>query len=177
MAWFFAHHIIFFLRGNLTSLVHHKSTFIMSKAIVVKSSDGETFEIDEAVASQSQIIKYMIEDGCADGVIPLPNVTAKVLLSKVIEYCKKHVDDNSETKKDNHHDAEAADLKTFDTEFMLSLKDDVHVLHKAAIYLEIQGLMDLCLDYTFNLEIVKNQFRDMTPEEEAKIRRENPWAF
>nr|XP_043637949.1 SKP1-like protein 1B [Erigeron canadensis] len=144
----------------------------MSKAIVVKSSDGETFEIDEAVASQSQIIKYMIEDGCADGVIPLPNVTAKVLF-KVIEYCKKHVDDNSETKKDNHHDAEAADLKTFDAEFMLSLKDVV----KAAIYLEIQGLVDLCLDYTFNLDIVKNQFPDMTPEEEAKFRRENAWAF
>nr|XP_043637472.1 SKP1-like protein 3 [Erigeron canadensis] len=148
----------------------------MSKPIVVKSSDGETFEIDEAVASQSQIIKYMIEDGCADGGIPLPNVAGKVL-SKVIEYCKKHVDHQSETKKDNNHDAE----------FMLSLRDDVNALYipsvffvdvlRAALYLEIQGLVDLCFDYSLNPEIVKNQFRDMTPEEEAKIRRENPWAF
>ncbi|OWM63533.1 hypothetical protein CDL15_Pgr019483 [Punica granatum] len=33
----------------------------------------------------------MIEDDCADNVIPLPNVSSKIL-SKIIEYCKKHIE-------------------------------------------------------------------------------------
>ena len=61
-----------------------------SKKVTLKSSDGETFEVEEIVAVESQTIKHMIEDDCADSVIPVPNVTGKIL-SKVIEYCKKHV--------------------------------------------------------------------------------------
>uniref|UniRef100_A0A453CR30 SKP1 component POZ domain-containing protein n=1 Tax=Aegilops tauschii subsp. strangulata TaxID=200361 RepID=A0A453CR30_AEGTS len=58
--------------------------------ITLKSSDGEEFQIEEAVAMESQTIRHMIEDDCADNGIPLPNVDSKIL-SKVIEYCKKHV--------------------------------------------------------------------------------------
>lgn len=83
-----------------------------SKKIVLKSSDGETFEVDEAVAVESQTIKHMIEDNCAGSSIPVPNVTSKIL-SKVIEYCKKHVD----TPKTDDKTAED-DLKAFDTEFV-----------------------------------------------------------
>lgn len=83
-----------------------------SKVIVLKSSDGETFEVEEAVALESQTIKHMIEDDCADTSIPLPNVTSKIL-SKVIEYCKKHV----ETPKTDDKAAED-DLKSFDAEFV-----------------------------------------------------------
>lgn len=61
------------------------------KKITLKSSDGEEFEVEETVAMESQTIKHMIEDDCADNGIPLPNVTSKIL-SKVIEYCKKHVE-------------------------------------------------------------------------------------
>lgn len=61
------------------------------RKITLKSSDGEIFEVDEAVALESQTIKHMIEDDCADSGIPLPNVNSKIL-SKVIEYCKKHVE-------------------------------------------------------------------------------------
>ncbi|CAL0314487.1 unnamed protein product [Lupinus luteus] len=63
---------------------------IPKKKITLKSSDGESFEVDEAVALQSQTIKHMVEDGCADNAIPLPNVTGNIL-AKVIKYCKKHV--------------------------------------------------------------------------------------
>ncbi|KAM7518402.1 hypothetical protein LguiB_017364 [Lonicera macranthoides] len=38
-------------------------------------SNGEVFEVDETVALESQTIKHMIEDDCADNGIPLPNVT------------------------------------------------------------------------------------------------------
>jgi len=60
-----------------------------SKKVTLMSSDGETFEVEEAVALLSQTIRHMIEDDCANNTIPLPNVTGATL-SKVIEYCTKH---------------------------------------------------------------------------------------
>lgn len=79
----------------------------------MKSSDGETFDVDEAVAVESQTIKHMIEDDCADNGIPLPNVSSKIL-SKVIEYCKKHV----ELQKAVADDKTAEDdLKAWDADF------------------------------------------------------------
>ena len=83
-----------------------------SKKIALKSSDNETFEVDETVALESQTIKHMIEDDCADSVIPLPNVTGKIL-SKVVEYCKKHV----EAPKDGDKVTEE-NLKEFDADFV-----------------------------------------------------------
>ncbi|KAF8022678.1 hypothetical protein BT93_F0254 [Corymbia citriodora subsp. variegata] len=64
------------------------------RKIILESSDKESFEVEEAVALESQTIRHMIEDECAHGGIPLPNVSSKIL-SKVIEYCKRHVDADS----------------------------------------------------------------------------------
>ncbi|RWR85003.1 SKP1 component [Cinnamomum micranthum f. kanehirae] len=61
-----------------------------TKKITLKRSDGETFDVDEAVALQSQTIKRMIEGDRADNGIPLSNVTGKIL-AKVIEDCKKMI--------------------------------------------------------------------------------------
>jgi S-phase kinase-associated protein 1 len=89
-----------------------------SKKITLKSSDGETFVVDEAVAVESQTIKHMIEDDCADNEIPLPNVTSKIL-AKVIEYCKKHVEAGSDKEKNVTGGAEKDEsLKSWDTEFV-----------------------------------------------------------
>lgn len=89
------------------------------KMIVLKSSDGETFEVEEAVALESQTIKHMIEDNCADTSIPLPNVTSKIL-AKVIEYCKRHVDAAAKASADATTTDKVAedDLKAFDAEFV-----------------------------------------------------------
>lgn len=57
----------------------------------LKSSEDEIFEVDEAVASQSIAIKYMIEDTGTDNIIPLLNVTSKIL-AKVIEFSNYHVE-------------------------------------------------------------------------------------
>ncbi|KAM1105669.1 hypothetical protein ACFX13_002671 [Malus domestica] len=62
-----------------------------SSKITLQSSDGESFEVEEAVALESQTIGLVIENDCADNCIPLPNVTSKIL-AMVIEYCKRHVD-------------------------------------------------------------------------------------
>lgn len=82
--------------------------------IVLKSSDGETFEVEEVVALESQTIKHMIEDNCADTSIPLPNVTSKIL-AKVIEYCKRHVDASKSSEVEKPSDD---DLKNFDADFV-----------------------------------------------------------
>ena len=88
----------------------------MEKKITLRSSDGEVFEVDVAVAMESQTIKHMIEDDCAENGIPLPNVNAKIL-AKVIEYCRKHVDAAASKSSD---DASKVDeeLKPWDAEFV-----------------------------------------------------------
>ncbi|CAH2070444.1 unnamed protein product [Thlaspi arvense] len=49
------------------------------KNIVLKSSNGMIFEVEEAVALQPKTIAYMIEDDCTTDTIPLANVTGDIL--------------------------------------------------------------------------------------------------
>ncbi|VAI31088.1 hypothetical protein VPH35_089665 [Triticum aestivum] len=152
-----------------------------NKMFTLISSDGESFEITEEVGKMSQTIKHMIEDGCADNGIPLPNVPAKTL-SKVIEYCNKHVvvDDN------NASASEKEDLKSFDAKFIAVDQATLFDLILAANYLDVKGLLDLSCQTAADMvkgqpvEGIRKMFNlenDFTPEEEAEIRRENPWAF
>ncbi|GLT64752.1 hypothetical protein SLA2020_372240 [Shorea laevis] len=152
--------------------------------ITLKSSDGQTFEVEEAVAVQSRVIKPMIED--ADSVILLPiddgirlfNVTGKIL-SKVVEYCKQHVD--ADADKDKAVDDE---LKASDAQFVKVDQNTLFGLFEAANYLDIPSLLGLAawtvadmikgktpeeIRKTFN---IKNDF---TPEEEKEIEKENQW--
>ncbi|XP_058223698.1 SKP1-like protein 1A [Rhododendron vialii] len=153
------------------------------KKIVLKSSDGETFEVEEAVALQSQTIKHMIEDDCAGTAIPLPNVTSRVL-SKAIEYCKKHAESPAAPEDDDR----AADntLKTFDAEFVDVDQGLLFDLILAANYLDIKSLLNLTCQTVANMmkgktpDEIRKKFHivnDYTPEEEEEVRRENAWAF
>lgn len=83
-----------------------------SNKIILKSSDGDYFQVDDAVALQSQTIRHMIEDNCAHNGIPLPNVNSKIL-AKVIQYCRKHVDASSADPLPSEDD-----LKTWDRDFV-----------------------------------------------------------
>nr|ABB77426.1 Skp1-like protein 1 [Petunia integrifolia subsp. inflata]ACA61786.1 SKP1-like protein 4 [Petunia x hybrida] len=152
-----------------------------SKMIVLKSSDGETFEVEESVALESQTIKHMIEDDCADSSIPLPNVTSKIL-AKVIEYCKRHVE--AAAKTDDKVSEE--DLKNFDAEFVKVDQGTLFDLILAANYLNIKSLLDLTCQTVADMikgktpEEIRKTFNiknDFTPEEEEEVRRENAWAF
>ncbi|OVA07078.1 SKP1 component [Macleaya cordata] len=89
------------------------STVEKKVIIILKSYDGETFEVDEAIALESETIKQMIEDGCPDDGILLPNVTGNIL-AKVIEYCKKHVEMSSKLEDDE----EKENLKKWDADFV-----------------------------------------------------------
>ncbi|KAH8498103.1 hypothetical protein Peur_073324 [Populus x canadensis] len=154
-----------------------------SKKITLKSSDGETFVVEEAVAVESQTIKHMIEDDCAENDIPLPNVTSKIL-AKVIEYCKKHVE--ADADKDATITGKDEFMKSWDAEFVKVDKNTLFDLILAANYLNIKGLLDLTCQAAADMikgktpdEIRKifNIKNDFTPEEEEEIRRDNQWAF
>nr|GEX87553.1 SKP1-like protein 1B [Tanacetum cinerariifolium] len=132
------------------------------------------------VALESQTIKHVIEDECADTVIPLPNVTSKIL-SKVIEYCKKHV----EAPKTEDKVVEE-DLKSFDTNFVKVDEGTLFDLIMAANYLNIKSLLNLTCQAVADMikgktpEEIRKTFNiknDFTPEEEKEVRRENAWAF
>ncbi|MCL7025269.1 hypothetical protein MKW94_004667 [Papaver nudicaule] len=150
------------------------------KVITLKSSDGESFEVDEAVALESQTIKHMIEDDCADNGIPLPNFTSKIL-AKVIEFCKKHIE--SPKGDDRSTDDE---LKSWDAEFVKVDQATLFDLILAANYLNIKSLLDLTCQTVADMikgkspEEIRKTFNiknDFTPEEEEEVRRENQWAF
>jgi len=113
-----------------------------SKKIILKSYEGETFEIEEAVAVQSQTIKLLIDDDCAnDTGIPVSNVTSKIL-AMVIEYCKKHVDVVS-----------SDELRKWDAEFVQVDQDTLFNLISAANYLNIKSLLDLtCMTAADNIK-------------------------
>ncbi|KAL2905921.1 SKP1-like protein 1B [Bienertia sinuspersici] len=154
-----------------------------TRKITLKSSDGETFEIEEIVALESQTIKHMVEDDCADSVIPLPNVTSKIL-SKVIEYCKKHVD--SPKSSDNNDRQVDEELKNWDADFVKVDQATLFDLILAANYLNIKSLLDLTCQTVADMikgktpEEIRKTFNiknDFTPEEEEEVRRENQWAF
>ncbi|KAK7252983.1 hypothetical protein RIF29_37329 [Crotalaria pallida] len=152
-----------------------------SKKITLRSSDGEVFEVEEAVAIESQTIKHMIEDDCAANGIPIPNVTGKIL-AKVIEYCKKHVD-AAAASEDKPTDVE---LKNWDTDFVKVDQATLFDLILAANYLNIKSLLDLTCQTVADMikgktpEEIRKTFNiknDFTQEEEDEVRRENQWAF
>ncbi|XP_021294741.1 SKP1-like protein 1A [Herrania umbratica] len=147
-----------------------------SKKITLRSSDGETFEVEEAVAVELQTIKHMIEDDCADNEIPVPNVTSEIL-TMVLEYCKKHVDKGKMGEDE---------LKAWDADFVKVDQNILYHLILAANYLNIESLLDLICQTVADMikgktpEEIRKTFNienDFTPEEEEEIRRENQWAF
>ncbi|KAK0582786.1 hypothetical protein LWI29_029503 [Acer saccharum] len=155
-----------------------------TKKILLRSSDGETFEVEEAVALESQTIKHMVEDDCANNEIPLPNVSSSVL-SKVIEYCKKHVDSGSNSKSDKKP-IDDDDITAWDADFVKVDQNTLFDLILAANYLDIKGLLDLTCKTVADMitgktpEEIRSMFNiknDFTPEEEEEVRRENQWAF
>ncbi|AEE80002.1 SKP1-like protein 13 [Arabidopsis thaliana] len=153
----------------------------MSKMVMLLSSDGESFQVEEAVAVQSQTIAHMIEDDCVANGVPIANVTG-VILSKVIEYCKKHVVSDSPTEESKD------ELKKWDAEFMKALEQSSTLFDVmlAANYLNIKDLLDLGCQTVADMITGKkpDEIRallgienDFTPEEEEEIRKENQWAF
>ncbi|PHU26377.1 SKP1-like protein 4 [Capsicum chinense] len=147
-----------------------------TKLLTLKTSDGEKFIVNEALAVRSQAIKNMVEDGCISNVIPLPNVHSKIM-AKVIEYWKKHSAEEGVSKDQ---------LKDFDKDFLQVHHSVLHDLILAANYLNDKELLDItCQEAADRIkgktpEEMRKEFdikNDFEPGEEEQIRQENAWAF
>lgn len=159
----------------------------MSKKIILESSEGKSFEVDEAVALECQTIKNMIEDDCTDGGIPLANVNSATL-TKVIDYCKKHVEAAAAAEanagdKDIYGANKDIELKTWDEEFVKVDQPLLFDLMLAANFLIIPGLLDLTCKTmmrgktVLQIREIFHIKKDYTDAEEAEVRKENAWAF
>ncbi|XP_060185910.1 SKP1-like protein 1 [Lycium barbarum] len=161
------------------------------KTVTLKSNDDKEFEVEEAAIIQSEMIKNMIEDGCATSVIPLPNIDSKTL-TKVIEYLNKHItkdEDEDEEEEDARKAAETGeedDLKEFDEQFLSVGWEELFDIIMAANYLNIHELMELCCQSAADrlknksVRAVREMLKitnDLTPEEEQAIIDDAPWAF
>ncbi|KAK6775192.1 hypothetical protein RDI58_026193 [Solanum bulbocastanum] len=157
--------------------------------VTLKSNDDKEFEVEEAAASQSEMIKNMIEDGCATSVIPLPNINSKTL-TKVITYLNKHITKDEANDKgkavETGEEDEEDDLKEFDEQFMSMDWEELSDMIMAANYLNIHELMELCCQSAADrlknksVRAVREMLKitnDLTEEEEKEIIDESPWAF
>ncbi|XP_004488771.1 SKP1-like protein 14 [Cicer arietinum] len=143
-----------------------------SKKISLKTADNVVFEIDPSIAKQMKTVQSFIDEDEDVKLIPLPNVLCKEL-PLIIQYCKKYV---------------AGEItKEFEAEFVKEMtNEEVKVLFLAANYLNVERLFDFLSQIIANrienksVEYVRKFFgveSDFTPEEEAKLRRENSWTF
>jgi S-phase kinase-associated protein 1 len=162
--------------------------------ITLISLDNERFEVPEAEATLCKTIRHMVEDGCTDGGIPLPNVTGKIL-AKILEYCRKHAHQASaeaagtaaaEGSSSSASVTSKDELAEFDKAFVDVDQATLFDLILATNYLDVPGLMDLACQKVADMikgktvEEIRRTFNiqnDFTPEEEAEIRKENEWAF
>ncbi|KAM0838548.1 hypothetical protein ACQ4PT_060912 [Festuca glaucescens] len=57
--------------------------------LVLVAEDGVEVSISRPAARMSHMLRLLMEDSCADGPIPAPNVHSDIL-ELVVEYCEKH---------------------------------------------------------------------------------------
>ena len=99
----------------------------MSRVFKLRSSDNETFQVEEAAALLSKTIK-----SSSSTEITVPNVKAEIL-GKVVDWCNKHA--VSEGTKNQL-------IKEWDAEFLSVDQDVLFKLITAADYLQIKELVD-----------------------------------
>ncbi|KAK9182024.1 hypothetical protein WN944_025165 [Citrus x changshan-huyou] len=154
------------------------------KKITLKSSDGEALNVEKNVALEFEPAKGFLEDNSEEAddeaiVVPLPNVSAAVL-SELIPYVKQRLELSAKPVQKKL-------IKAFDDQFTRHLSDDkLGELMLAANYLGVNYLLDVLCDVTADriknksVEYVREFLgiqNDFTPEEEAELRAQCPWAF
>lgn len=155
------------------------------KKIVLQSGDGYDFEVEEAVASQMYLVKY-INTTSTDSDEPfyrLPGITKDTLV-KLIDYCRHHVpfyenrDPALLKRLDCHlysHLYTQAYVKTFDAKFVKQV-DPVLLFNliQAAHHFKIKSLMDLTCQALVNLVKTKTFMEIM---KEFKIDKKHVQSF
>ncbi|CAG5104300.1 Similar to Skp1: S-phase kinase-associated protein 1 (Rattus norvegicus) [Cotesia congregata] len=138
----------------------------MDATVQLQSSDEQIFEVEIKVALMSATIKVMLETLGMEGevndeVIPVTNVKGTIL-EKVVEWCKKHVDDEDKPELDDNHEKRSDDIPEWDVDFLKVDQQTLFAIIRAANFLDIKGLMDV------TCKTVANMIKGKTPEEIRK---------
>ncbi|KAJ1436305.1 S-phase kinase-associated protein 1-like [Sesbania bispinosa] len=152
-----------------------------SKKMIVKCSEDEILEVEEALVNASQTLKRLIGDNESRGekVIILPDISRETL-SMINNYVKKHADANAELAVGKASKGHKKSLHVWDTEFMKVDQDTLYKLIMAAQYLKIEDLLDLGCQTVANMikgkspDNIREMFNiknDFTPEEEEENQR------
>ncbi|MCL7050052.1 hypothetical protein MKW94_009544 [Papaver nudicaule] len=152
------------------------------KTVLLRTGEGDTFEVEQSIVLSSQTIQSFIEDSSvAENIlVPLNNISSDIL-ENVLVYLEKH--EENKVRSVN----EKQELVKWEEDFVKELKTDKGTLFEmvlAADQLGARGLMDvLCqaiadmiMDMT--TEEVREFFgieNDFTPEEEAAVRAQAAW--
>ncbi|CAG9462408.1 unnamed protein product [Pedinophyceae sp. YPF-701] len=152
------------------------------KKVTLKSSDNQMYETSKEVAERSAMVTAVLEEvDDAEPVVPIQNVRGDIL-SRVIEFCKYHVDAEGPDGKKKSED----DVKQWDQNFIKVEQSVLFELILAANYMNIKDLLDLGCQTVADMikgktpEEIRKTFgikNDFTPQEEEEVRRENQWSF
>ncbi|CAN0914030.1 SKP1-like protein 14 [Linum grandiflorum] len=137
----------------ITSAASASSSTATPNLLELQTSDGQTFEITEPLASKSIVLKRMTElVDCSIGVVVIPlseKVTGKAM-AKVVEYCGRH------PTGWNRRDWELKLVKELDQITLFGVLT-------AAYYFEMKGLVDL------GAELVAEMLKGVSPAEVSKV--------
>lgn len=151
--------------------------------ITLKSSDEKMLKVPLTVAMQSKTISYLRRYAVNRNFIPLLDVPESAL-KMVIQYCKKHaskIETTEEGSSTTHVSSRISDeeLRNWDNQFIDIDLSNLYDLLMAAIFLRIDGLLDLTIPKMAEKvmkspEDIREFFSiktNFTPEDEEKIRR------
>ncbi|KAJ3315305.1 hypothetical protein HDV04_003698 [Boothiomyces sp. JEL0838] len=153
--------------------------------VKLKTSDEVEYILQKDVVTQSHLIKNMLMDlDISDAVIPLPNVSSKIL-EIVIQYCKMHKDDPIPEEPLLYKSLD--DISEEDSKLVKVDNQTLFDIITAANYLDIPGLLDLgCKTVALLIkgktidEVIKEfnvpPERWYTPEQRKLIEEEIKWA-
>jgi S-phase kinase-associated protein 1 len=149
--------------------------------LCIWGDEASVFTLPLEVAQMSKTIKKMFDDLGEDSylttAVPLRNVKAPIL-SKVIEFCQHHIDNPLE-------DESKAQISEWDQNFCALEHQTLFELILVANYLDIKCLLDVTCKTVANMikgktpeeiRVTFNIKNDFTPEEEAKVYKENEWC-
>uniref|UniRef100_W6NB46 SKP1 component and Exonuclease domain containing protein n=1 Tax=Haemonchus contortus TaxID=6289 RepID=W6NB46_HAECO len=154
-------------------------------AVKVVTKDDCVFHVPRDVIHMSKTINTMISDLGVDSNDPIPicNVNGATM-KKVLDWCAHHKNDPPLTEDKNK--TRTSEISAWDKQFFSVDQETVFELILAANYLDISGLLDVVCRVVANMingktpdEIRRtfNIINDFSPEEEARIRKENAWRL
>ncbi|KAF8381459.1 hypothetical protein PRIPAC_70601 [Pristionchus pacificus] len=167
----------------------------MPSLVTLVSSDSQEFKVEPKIAAMSKTVSTLMEalnmDETANAEvfdknpIPLPNVEGFVL-EKVVEWCEKHKDDEPIVEQtDDGKEKCTTDIPEWDIDFFKVDQKTLFGVLQAANYMDIKGLMINACKTVANMikgksaQQIRDHFhivKDLTDEEEEKIRKENSWC-